>query len=273
MSASGQGAPILQDALPFTPWADPALSRLPGMKPVEGSWIVVDEAYGAQMAERARLLATRRDAVLQSLPGSEAAEAELLAHVLGALPPAFRVEGATVTCSDGRVVPTDGAPLAVLSTLLQEDLLILQKRGDEHVLTAGLLCFPASWTLAEKIGRPLTRIHAPVPCYAGAVAGRVQRLFDRVPAGRAMWRCNALGYADPDLHHPRVETAPHRSEAPRYLRCERQSVLRLPGTGAIVFAVHTYVLRPEALTPAQRAGCPIRFAGQGAAKCLESFSP
>lgn len=244
MTGSGQGAPILQSHLPFTPWADPALARMPGMKPVEGSWIVADEARAAQLAERRRLLTLRRAQVCAILPRAVPAFAELLELVLAELRP--------------RTVP-DGAAAGVLCSLLQEDLLILQPEGDTHVLTGGVLCFPASWTLAEKIGRPLARIHAPVAEYDARLAGQVDRLFDRVPVGRAMWRANALGYASADLYQPRPEAAPKLRAPNRYLRCERQTVFRLPQSRAIVFAVHTYVVAPGALTPEQRASCPIVF--------------
>ncbi len=227
------------------------------MKPVEGPWIIVDDAYAAQMAERRRLLRTRRAQVMARLPEAEPAMAELLETVLRTLPSEFLHDGDTVRCPDGRRVRVDDTPFDVLGRILQEDLLLLERRGAEHVLIAGLLCFPASWTLAEKIGRPLARIHAPVPGYDARLAGQVQRLLDRAPGGRAMWRMNALGYADPALHQPRTEAAPKDETAPpRYLRCERQTVLRLPVTGSILFAVHTWVVTPDALTPAQRAGCP-----------------
>lgn len=260
MNGMGQGAPILQSHLPFTPWGDPALSRLPGMTPVSGNWIVVDDVYAAQMAEKSRLLAAERDTVIQTTQGSELAQAELLETVIATLPSEFERDGQTIRCPDGREVSPNGAPFDVLGALLQEDLILLQRASDEHVLTAALLCFPASWTLKEKIGRPLGRIHAPVPEYDMGLAERVQNLFDRVQPGRAMWRANALGYACPNLHHPRTETAPRRPEPARYLRCERQTVLRLPRTQAVVFAVHTYVLRPDALTSTQRHGCPVMFA-------------
>ena len=248
---------ILQDVLPHAPWADPALARMPGMRPVEESWIVVDEAYAPQMAERARLLREGPGDVLQARPGSEAAQAEALDAVVAALPDGFARDGDRVTRPDG-VTVTLADPLPTIGALIQEDALLLERRGAEHVLVAGLLCFPASWTLSEKIGRPLGRIHAPVAAYDDALAARVQRLFDRAPPGRPMWRMNALGYADPALHQPRTEAAPKvEPAAPRYLRCERQTVLKLPRTGAILFAVHTWVLPLDRLTPEQRAGCPI----------------
>ena len=250
---------ILQSRLPVAPWADPALARMPGMRPVEGSWIVVDDAYAAQVAEKQRLLAERPGDVVAALPGSEAAQAEALEAALAALPGGFRRDGDAVETPDGRHVAL-GDPLRTLAATVQEDVLVLERRGAEHVLVAGLLCFPASWTLAEKIGRPLTRIHRPVPGYAGDLAGRVQRLFDRARPGRAMWRMNALGYHDPALFQPRTEAAPKRERPARFLRCERQTVLALP-SGAVMFAVHTYLVRPEALTAAQRAGCPVAFEG------------
>ncbi|WP_179380499.1 heme-dependent oxidative N-demethylase family protein [Jannaschia marina] len=257
---TGQGAPILQSHLPFTPWSDPGLARMPGMVPVEGNWIVVDDAYARQMALRRRLLNDRPDDVLHQLPQSGPAVEDLREVVLAALPEGFARTEASIRCPDGVEVATGGDALKMLGRLLQEDLLLLLPDGGEHVLVAGLLCFPASWTLAEKIGRPLTRIHAPVPDYDTGLATRVQRMFDRLPAGRAMWRANALGYADAALHQPHREATPREDGDPvRYLRCERQTVLRLPRTGALLFAVHTYVVTPDRLTDVQRAGCPIIF--------------
>jgi hypothetical protein len=255
---SGQGAPILQSCLAHPPWGDPALARLPGMRPVDGGWITVDDAYTAQMEERARLIATRGAAVHAICPEVDPILAEVRDTCLAALPAGFARVGNRVTRPDGATVPLDGPPLLALGRLLQEDLLVLEKRGDEHVLVAGLLCFPASWTLAEKIGRPLTRIHDPVEAYGAALARRVQRLFDRVVVGRPLWRANALGYASADLFQPRAEQAPRVPPGrPRYLRSERQTMVRLPVSGAVLFAVHTTVIPLSRLTPAQRIGCPV----------------
>ncbi|SDZ13721.1 Protein of unknown function [Jannaschia faecimaris] len=258
MTGPGQGRPILQATLPYTPWDDPALSRMPGMRPVKGAWPVVDDAYAAQMAERARLMREYRAAIWAEVPGAEEALAELLATVLAGLPQAFCRDGDSVTCPDGRVVSVSGHPFEVINQMLQEDVMLLDRpsTATEHVLIAGLLCFPAYWTLAEKIGRPLTRIHEPVPGYDGDVALRVQRLFDRVPAGRAMWRANILPHTEAILHRPRP-TARHGTTTARYIRSERQTVLRLPQTGAVMFAVHTYLVPINCLTPAQRRNCPI----------------
>lgn len=261
---------ILQRSLPFAPWADPRTRRLPGILPVEpGDWLRVDDAYSAQMAERARLIAGRQREVHALLPGAEAAAREVLEVVLAEIAgiAGFEVGAEAVTRPDGATVPIDrDAPLLTLGALCQEDFCILQQEGAEHMLTGAILCFPASWTLAEKIGRPLTGIHVPVDVYDDDVAKRVQRLFDAIRPGRGLWRQNALLYADPTLFHPRREAAPRekpRGGAP-YVRSERQCLMRLPESGAVVFSIHTYLIRIEDLTPEQAQALvenPIERAG------------
>jgi len=73
----------------------------------------------------------------------------------------------------------------------------------------------------------------------------VQRLFNGVQPGRPLWRFNALWYDDPTLHQPRSIHA--RRDHPKdgkgdFLRSERQCILRLPQTNAVVFSIHTHVL-------------------------------
>jgi hypothetical protein len=253
-------AAILQSTLPFAPWGDPHARRLPGVMPVDaGAWLKIDDAYCAQMVERARLLSECPDAVMGCLPCAEAAVVELLSAVLNELPAlGFSLSEGRVTRPDGVTVTIDhSAPLWTLGHLVQEDFCILQRSDDaqEHVLTAAILCFPASWTLAEKLGRPLVGIHKPVAKYTPDIAVRVQRLFDAVRVGQPLWRANALAYSDPTLHHPRREDDPHVApmEPAPYIRSERQTLVRLPDTQAVVFSIHTYVVARAALTAQQAA--------------------
>jgi DNA-binding MarR family transcriptional regulator len=221
---------ILQNNLPY----DVAAGRpLPGIAPLPlAEWLMVDEAFGAQMAERARLLRDQREDVLAVTPeGAEAAQ-ELLDYVLSWLgdhAPGYDLCEDRVTRPDGQEVWLDHSdPMGTLGHLVQEDLCLLQKQGDEHVLSAAVLCFPASWRLAEKIGRPLTSIHVPVAEYDAGLARRVQRLFDGVQVDRPLWRFNALRYAEPNLHQPRSRVQPSAAGGTDYpyLRSERQCVLR-----------------------------------------------
>ncbi|WP_370223009.1 heme-dependent oxidative N-demethylase family protein [Pararhodobacter marinus] len=257
---------VLQDALPVAPWMDPRLKRLPGILPLDpADWLVVDEAYAGQMAERVRLLETKRAAVLQALPEAADAVGELVDTVEARLPAlGFTRDGGAWLCPDGRRVEGEEG-LARLGHLLQEDLCVMQPGPDGIPrLTAAVLCFPASWTLAEKLGRGLPGIHKPVPGYAGGLEARVQRLFEAIRPEQPLWRMNYLDYIDPTLHQPRLEseTRPHRDGPEQaggdYIRCERQCLVRLPRTRAVVFSIHTYVVPRASLSAEEEAGFPVR---------------
>ena len=250
--------PILQTRLPFAIWMDPRTARLPGIQPVQGDdWLRVDEAYAPQMAERDRLIASRPEIVHALMERGRPAADELYAAVLDwtARTPGFAREGQAVRRPDGVLVPLDPEqPLLTLGRLVQEDLCLLEAEGEEHVLTGAILCFPASWWLTEKLGRPLTGIHVPVPSYDGDLARRVQRLFDAIRVGQPLWRGNALIYRDPTLHQPRREADPRTDRTGgSYVRSERQVLMRLPQSQAVVFSIHTWVVPVQALEPAELA--------------------
>jgi hypothetical protein len=247
---------VFQSRLPFLPWMDPRTARLPGILPVEGEdWLRVDDAFAGQMALRDGLIARAPELVHGLLAEGQGAAEELYDLVLARLAgvAGYRFGSASVLRPDGVEVALDrGAPLLTLGRLVQEDLCLLEQAGEEHRLTGAILCFPASWTLRQKLGRGLAAIHDPVPPYDADVARRVQRLFQAIRPEQALWRMNFLTYDDPTLFQPRLEG----QKRPRpldhvYVRCERQCLLRLPATRAVVFAIHTYVVQSDTLTPAE----------------------
>lgn len=251
---------ILQERLPVAPWMTDHSWRLPGTGPIApAEWLVRDEAFAGQMALRDRLIAERPEAVHALDERARPAAEELLAVVLSHLEgvPGFAREGAVMRRPDGVAVPLGGEPLIAAGRLAQEDFCLHLKLGDEaeHRLLGAILCFPSNWTLARKFGHTLSRIHVPVPQYDDGVAKRVQRLFDGIRPEKPMARANLLIYGEDRLHNPRNEFDRHRPEGPaRFVRVERQTFLRLPATRAVVFGIHTYMVRPEALTGDQRAG-------------------
>ncbi|MBE3637496.1 heme-dependent oxidative N-demethylase family protein [Mangrovicoccus algicola] len=242
--------PILNPvpADPETLWG--RVNGLPGTQPLgQAPWLWVLPSYAAQMAERERLIREIPGQVIAGLPGSEAAAAELLDMVLEAVErhPGYHARPGMMECPDGRVVPLDrDRPLATAGRLVQEDLcLMLRPEGaEEHLLGAAVLCFPANWTLSQKLGRGMGRIHAPVDYYDEGVAKRVQRLLDGVQPDRPIWRSNMHLAQDPALFQPQREDEkwPRRTGGD-YVRSERQVLLRLPRSRAVVFAIHTLMLR------------------------------
>lgn len=232
---------ILQTSLPYDPRKE---KTLPGISAFEiKDWLHVDDAFAGQMAERARLISYQREAVLALDNSAFEAAQELLNMVLD-----LAYDGARnrVTRPDAVQVAVDhDDPLGTLGHLVQEDLCILQKVDDEHVLTGAVLCFPASWTLSEKFMQPLIGIHDTVDEYDENIAKRVQRLFDGVQVGRPLWRFNAFWYARADLYQPlgvHDRRTPVDTVTAPYFRSERQCIFRLPKSHAVVFSIHTYVL-------------------------------
>jgi len=251
--------PILQSKLPRAPWMDPNLARLPGVHPVTGDdWLVVDEAYAGQMARRDDLILNAPDRVLGMTPEGGPAADELYDLILTRLAhqPGYSIGATHAIRPDGASIPLDRAkPLKTLGRLVQEDLCLMEKQGDEHVLTAACLCFPASWSLDEKLGRPLLGIHRPVKVYDDNLAKRVQRLFDVIRPEQPLWRMNSLVYTDPELHQPKREGSTRTDRrGGQFLRAERQTLLRLPRSKAVLFAIHTYVVALSSLTQAERDG-------------------
>lgn len=242
---------ICQQFLPIRPWEEDRMRRLPGLNPIApGEWLLVDDAYKAQMAHRRGLIATKGDVVHRLSDQARPAARELLDLVIEELHgiDGFTVQEDHVICPDGiRVEINRDDPLRTAGALVQEDLVIMEKIGEEHVLTGAVLCFPASWSLSQKFMKPMTRIHVPVAEYTQEIARRVQRLFDGIQVERPIWRANALIYNDPELHQPRTEEdrrAPVDHDQ-KWVRVERQGMRRLATSRAVIFSIHTFVV-PEA---------------------------
>lgn len=258
---------------PFTPFMQGRTKSLPGVGPMEMSdWLHRDEAYAEQMAYRDRLLKTQRDVVLAETAEAAGPAGELLDLVRSTLAdaPDHEVSGDTLIRPDGFSVPLGGDhPLALLARMTQEDFCILWKPddSDEHMLIGAILCFPSRWLLAEKLGKPMIGIHDPVPNYDGDIAKRVQRLFDALRPDRPLVRANWLVHTTPELHQPLTEEAKAKwQKAPSdrfWLRTERQSLMRLPHSGAVVFTIKTCLTPVEALTQDQRTGLIEALKGTG----------
>jgi len=258
---------VLQARLEGWPGDRPQTARLPGTTPIDpADWIVVDDAYAGQMALRARLIAARGAAVVAARPEAGPVVddlADLLRDHLAARPD-FAVGADAVTRPDGRTVPLPRAgdppahTLAALGRIVAEDLCLLARPegADEHLLVAAVLCFPDHWTLAEKLGHPMGRIHRPVAAYDATLARRVQRMLDGLKPGRPLMRFNLNPAATPAIHTPRREDAPRPPVAADagFVRSERQVLVRLPRTGGIVFSIQTRMVAASAASAARASG-------------------
>lgn len=243
----------MTDQFPW-PFRSSRFRMVPGLQPLSpADWLVFDADHEAQLAERAELLGRLGEAVLRVLPGAEGAACEaaalVLAHLAGHAAHRFRLQDGNLhDLATGAVWPP---VLASAAHLVTEDLCLLQPGADGLTLSAGAVCFPNRWQLADKIGRSLPAIHAPVPAYAASLAKPVDRLMTELSSDRPVWRTNWSLADDPALHQP-VETAvlppdltldAGNAGARLWLRVERQTLRRLPACGGVLFTIRTF-LRP-----------------------------
>lgn len=225
-----------------------------GLMPLDpAAWILVDGDLAADLAEKERLLTERHAEVFAATEGSEPGSREVLhrlaAHLARHQPDLYRLDGSLLRRkADGRIFDLATSslhPLDLAGRLVQEDLCLMRPEGESWILAAASLCFPTRWRLADKIGRPLAPIHAPVPGFAATLGAPVERFFQRLGSGRSVWRANWGLIDDPALFQPtghfRTDsaigiTAENVGEK-LWLRVERQTLLRLPESGDILFTI------------------------------------
>ncbi|KAJ5539816.1 hypothetical protein N7513_008148 [Penicillium frequentans] len=157
--------------------------------------------------------------------------------------------------------PTTRA-LEILAQTVDEEFLILlpdisSPDQPKYILQAYATCFPSGFNTREKLGLRLADIHTPVPGYADKLERSMDRFFAKVEVGRFVKRVNwsvttetGLFAAFGSVHGSHVaEDKPEGERALRLkelnidqtvLRCERQTLHRLPDSKAVVFAFHTY---------------------------------
>jgi hypothetical protein len=258
--------------VPFTQFATSMIAHTPydgsskpftiGLKQLDlKDWIEVDAHYDAYLAEKARLYAEIPGLVFVEEAQTRDAQQEVLDLIVDHL----AAEHARIDprgCVRKRVdaqlelirAATDIAPLRMASMLVQEDLILMRKGESGWRLAAGSLCFPSSWSLEEKFGKPLHEIHGPVPDFGQGTRMNelIVRMFDRLaqPVQRWNWSLQA----NADLYHPlsgrqrdeRAEKRPSKFAgdadfASAFIRVERQTLRKLPKSGDILFTIRIYL--------------------------------
>jgi hypothetical protein len=199
-------------------------------------WLVADERRAVELAIKARLAAERHGEVFAALPDSHGAGVETLALVEA------ECDRLGLDVGDAGPVRAGAHPLDRAGRLVQEDLCLLRRDPDGWALAAASLCFPSRWRLADKLGRSMVGVHEPVDGYDPVLAGRVDRLLDRLE-DRVVWRRNWFIHPDPALFQPDrppsgdpVVGADHCLDD-LHLRSERQTLRRLPETGWVLFTI------------------------------------
>lgn len=252
----------MNDVPAHTPYDGSSTPFAIGLRQLDvATWIEVDRHYEAYLAEKRALVAGDRDAVFRAEPETLAAQEEVLAlvrdHLIAGFPsifPGTRQWEAALAALD-RVGSEGHPPLLAASLLVQEDLVLMRRGEDGWRLAAASLCFPSSWSLAEKFGLSLDELHEPVPGFGpgSRPAGLIARMFDNLRLDRPVERTNWSLQADAGLHRPMTSSRRDDRAVDRrgrfgdrpaetaFVRVERQTLRKLPGSGDVLFTIRIFV--------------------------------
>jgi hypothetical protein len=231
-----------------------------GLQPLElHDWIEPDEHLAAELAEKERLLRERRQEVFAVFPEAEEASGEVLelltTHLPARFPTLYRRDGNLfhnlVTQQTWDLSQKALHPLDLAGRLVQEDLCIMRQDAarEAYLLVGASVCFPTRWRIVEKMGKPLTAIHGPVPGYEEHLASTMDRYFERIKVDKPVWRMNWSIIDNPTLFQPTGHgrkglnpdiTADNAGEK-LWLRMERQTLRRLPRTQDTLFTIRVHV--------------------------------
>lgn len=156
------------------------------------------------------------------------------------------------------LLPSDAVSASPQSKLKSK----LQSPQSQYTLQSHLCAFPSHFSPRSKLGLSLSAIHAPVPHYADKLERSMERFFAGLEVGRCVgrvnWSVGLEGMAglfrtgreggikekeakQKDEDEDEVEDEKQKdtvkiNPTQTVLRCERQTLHRLPKTKAIVFA-------------------------------------
>jgi len=218
-----------------------------GLRPMQHKgWIETDDALAEYLQHKRSMREVHGDRVyraeVSSLPAQAELQRRLRAHLLADAGDVYSSDGDTLSCTLADCSAAgQGELLWDTSLWLADDLVLMEECGGDYCLTAASLCSPSHWRLDEKFGRPMREIHDPIPGFHEQLTPSIDRFFAHLKASRPVFRFNWslqswYGLAQfPDIE-PAVD-----ERTPLYYRSERQSLMRLPDTGAIAFTIRVYL--------------------------------
>jgi hypothetical protein len=227
----------------------------------------MDNTYTSRIALRRSLISDRSEDVLAANPIIEPSILEFYrwmtrTYLPMRFPTVFRLSTSTnslknlVTGEELPLVPAAAKQaLEIIGQNVDDDFLFLLPTAaeDKYRLEGFVTCFPSGFNTPQKLGMSLRDIHGPVPGYAQKLEKSMDRFFAALPVGKIVRRTNWSITTHSRLFclsgiHTSPEEAERLAREERgewriedaVLRCERQTLHRLPGTKALVFGFKTY---------------------------------
>ena len=202
-----------------------------GLKPVNpNNFIQIDDDLNKYLRIKKKLYKKQFGDVFMEEPNTKNAQEEAVGLIKKSI--------------DQEIPETRLAPLAEAALHIQDDLVIMRRDESGWRLVVGAVCFPSSWNLKEKFGKPLEVIHKPVPYMEPKMSERIRRIFDAMKPQTPMWRQNWSLDVDDNLRHDKKESDKHDGHKKNmfesdnvWLRCEYQTLHKLPVSNDILFTI------------------------------------
>lgn len=245
-------------------WAAPQFQL--GLRPFTlDRWISMETDYAVNMRDKRELLAAYTDRYYRALPSSLPAQRELrgriVAHLLNDHAQRFIRTGNLISPVDSGCVfdlEDNGVePLLQLSQFIEEDFMLIEEVEGHALITAASNVYSSSGRLVASVGQAIDWAHIPVPGLTRMLGRRIDRIVGSVhattPAERFNWQLTPMASiffprdnphaANAVAMHAILEplcAAPRRAGELLWIRVERQTLSRLPDSGAVAFSLHTY---------------------------------
>ena len=228
----------IEQAPAFLPHCnDPHIVKM-GLAPLLGSWVdtTKSDVWRVHKARVREQLGTRVYAVLDEGVAAAGEFAGLVLDLAG------RKSGAS-----------DAEALWRASLEVADDLVVMQSDDQgKYRLVAASLCSPTGWRLEEKLGATMAEVHGPIPRLNDEIGDQIDRFFTRLPTDRFTQRFNWSLMPHPYLMS-RDEWQVDSASDQLWYRAERQSLRRLPRSGAIAFTIRVHICDLTALLPIKGA--------------------
>jgi len=221
-------------------------------------WIQYEEDFADRINEKQNLIDKKGKQVLDAMPNSLTVQQELLGLVLKNIQ---KHHTDRFVISDNQAVSKnnnkcytiadyENNPLELVSYLVADDYCLLVEEGEDYKLVAASVCAPTWWTLAEKMGKPLASIHAPIAGLEEKIGHMIRHFLQNLKIKDCYQRSNWFLFSRPDLcvfphnfdmYKDMMSVNMENIEERLYLRSERQTFRKLKNTNAIVFGIKVYV--------------------------------
>ena len=212
--------------------------------------ILFDSSYRQRLAYRRHLLLTHTTETTSHLPAAAPALAELHTylfsyHLPRRFPAYFTLTPSGVLLQNHTssntypIVPqSPSLALRALAENLDEDIILLQPDGVDYRVSAFAVCAPAGYSLDRKLGCALREVGRGVEGGLGDVLGGLE---PGVENALARWEWTLAPDSELFCLEERWGQGKKWGVERACLRVERQTLWKLPGTGAVVLGVKTYI--------------------------------